>query len=85
MRMTNNQLSNLRVLSPSEAREYGRRGGIASGEVRRTQKLIREMVKQTLNASREIMAGASTKQLIKAANEFKRGEKLKSRELEENE
>ncbi len=33
---------NLRTLSPSEAREYGKIGGIKSGQVRRERKSFRE-------------------------------------------
>lgn len=40
---------NLRVLSPSEAREYGRRGGVRSGEVRRERKAIRQALEEALS------------------------------------
>lgn len=33
---------NLKTPSPSEAREYGRKGGIASGKARRRRKTLRE-------------------------------------------
>ena len=39
---------NLRTLSPSEAREQGRRGGIRSGEVRRERKQMREYLEAAL-------------------------------------
>ena len=39
---------NLRTLSPSEAREYGRRGGVRSGEVRRERKAIRTALEECL-------------------------------------
>ena len=39
---------NLRTLSPSEAREYGRRGGVRSGEVRRQRKLMKEYLEVAL-------------------------------------
>lgn len=41
--MANEQ--NLKTLSPNEAREFGRIGGIASGQSRREQKQIREIAK----------------------------------------
>lgn len=40
--------TNLRTLSPSEAREQGRRGGIRSGEVRRERKALREALEEAL-------------------------------------
>ena len=40
---------NLRTLSPSEAREYGRRGGVRSGEVRRERKKLREYLEVALD------------------------------------
>lgn len=40
--------SNLRVLSPSEAREQGRLGGIRSGEARRERKAIRQALEECL-------------------------------------
>lgn len=40
---------NLRTLSPSEAREQGRRGGIASGESRRERKALRECLEVALS------------------------------------
>lgn len=39
---------NLRTLSPSEAREQGRRGGVRSGEVRRERKQMREYLEVAL-------------------------------------
>lgn len=39
---------NLRTLSPSEAREYGRRGGVRSGEARRERKAIRTALEECL-------------------------------------
>ena len=39
---------NLKTLSPSEAREQGRRGGIRSGEVRRERKQLREALEEAL-------------------------------------
>lgn len=44
--MANEQ--NLRRLSPSEAREQGRKGGKASGEARRRKKLLRECLTELL-------------------------------------
>jgi hypothetical protein len=41
---------NLKTLSPSEAREYGRQGGIKSGEVRRGNKRIKEVLDNLLHA-----------------------------------
>ena len=41
--MANEQ--NLKVLSPSEAREFGRIGGIMSGQSRREQKRVQEIAK----------------------------------------
>ena len=41
--------TNLRTLSPSEAREQGRRGGIASGEARRERKALRECLEVALS------------------------------------
>lgn len=40
--MANEQ--NLKVLSPNEARELGRIGGMMSGKTRRERKKLREMV-----------------------------------------
>lgn len=40
--------SNLRTLSPSEAREQGRLGGIRSGEARRERKAIRQALEECL-------------------------------------
>lgn len=40
---------NLRTLSPSEAREYGRRGGVRSGEVRRERKKLAEYLEIALD------------------------------------
>ena len=40
--MANEQ--NLKTLTPNEAREFGRQGGIVSGQVRRERKKLREMV-----------------------------------------
>ena len=37
---------NLRTLSPSEAREQGRRGGLASAAKRKKQKTLRELANQ---------------------------------------
>ena len=39
---------NLRVPSSAEARENGRKGGIASGEARRKKKLMREVLEELL-------------------------------------
>ena len=44
--MANEQ--NLRTLTPSEAREIGQRGGIASGEARRKKKEIAEIARMVL-------------------------------------
>lgn len=41
---------NLRTLSPSEARENGRLGGIASGEARREKKRLKEAIETALEA-----------------------------------
>ena len=41
-------VENLRTLSPSEAREQGRRGGIRSGEARRERKAIRTALEECL-------------------------------------
>ena len=46
--MANN--GNLRRLSPSEAREYGRRGGKASGESRRRKADFRKILNALLTA-----------------------------------
>lgn len=40
---------NLKRATPSEAREYGRRGGIASGEARREKRHLREIVNDLLD------------------------------------
>ena len=45
---------NLRTLSPSEAREYGRRGGVRSGEVRRERKAIRQALEEALSMPCEV-------------------------------
>lgn len=45
---------NLRTLSPSEAREYGRRGGIRSGEIRRERKAIRQALEEALSLPCEV-------------------------------
>ena len=45
---------NLRTLSPSEAREYGRRGGIRSGEIRRERKAIRQALEEALSMPCEV-------------------------------
>ena len=39
---------NLKVLTPSEAREQGRRGGIASGEARRERRRMRDLLEVAL-------------------------------------
>lgn len=44
---------NLRILSPSEAREYGRRGGVRSGEVRRERRRVRECLTEALGMETE--------------------------------
>lgn len=44
---------NLRTLSPSEAREYGRRGGVRSGEVRRERRRVRECLTEALGMETE--------------------------------
>lgn len=44
--MANEQ--NLRVSTSSEARENGKKGGIASGESRRRKKLLRECIDELL-------------------------------------
>ncbi|MBE6464434.1 MAG: hypothetical protein E7003_03840 [Eggerthellaceae bacterium] len=41
--------TNLKKLSPSEAREYGRKGGIASGEARRAKAQIRAALEIALS------------------------------------
>ena len=46
--MANEQ--NLRTLTPMEAREQGRRGGIASGEARRKKKAFAEIALRVLNS-----------------------------------
>lgn len=46
--MANKQ--NLKVLTPNEAREYGRIGGIVSGKVRRERKCLREIALTIANA-----------------------------------
>lgn len=46
--MANEQ--NLRTLSPSEAREYGKMGGLASGEARRAKKTMAEFARAILEA-----------------------------------
>lgn len=48
--MKKNNMDNLRVSSPSEARENGRKGGIASGEARRKRKKLKEAL-ETLFAT----------------------------------
>ena len=40
--MARNHMDNLRVSTPNEARENGRKGGIASGEARRKRKKLKE-------------------------------------------
>ena len=47
--MANEQ--NLRKLSPSEAREQGRKGGKASGKARREKKQLRECLEELLATS----------------------------------
>lgn len=44
--MANEQ--NLKVLSPSEARENGRKGGLASAEARRKKRAMRETLQELL-------------------------------------
>lgn len=45
---------NLRALSPSEAREYGRRGGKASGESRRRKAAMRDTMNRLLTMQAEV-------------------------------
>lgn len=52
---------NLRTLSPSEARENGRLGGIASGEARREKKKLKEAIETALEATYTDMLTNSTK------------------------
>lgn len=40
-----NNIQNLKILSPVEAREFGRVGGIASGRARKERKKIQEIAK----------------------------------------
>ena len=40
---------NLKVLSPSEAREQGRRGGLASGAARRERRRMRDLLEVALS------------------------------------
>lgn len=44
---------NLKTLSPSEAREQGRLGGIASGQARRERKRLRECLAEALTLETE--------------------------------
>lgn len=53
--MANEQ--NLRTPTTSEAREIGRKGGIASGEARRRKKLMREAFEELLSRDYHDQAG----------------------------
>ena len=64
---------NLKVLTPSEAREQGRKGGIRSGEVRRERRKMREYLEAALVMDADLdgetvtNAEAVTVALVKAA------------------
>ena len=45
---------NLKTLTPSEAREQGRLGGIASGQARRERKRLRECLEECLSMTTEL-------------------------------
>lgn len=45
---------NLRTLTPSEAREQGRLGGIRSGKARREKKRLRECLEECLSMTTEL-------------------------------
>ena len=49
--------TNLRTLSPSEAREQGRRGGIASGERRREKARLKEMLELVMEQDHWTLEG----------------------------
>lgn len=48
---------NLRIPSSEEAREYGRKGGIASGEARRKRKAMRDDLQALLDSEQEFNDG----------------------------
>ena len=51
---------NLRTLTPSEAREQGRRGGIASGQARRERKRLRQALEEALSLPCDIEGQEAT-------------------------
>lgn len=53
--MANEQ--NLKIASPEEAREYGRRGGKASAESRRKKKLLRECLQELMQMEYDTVQG----------------------------
>ena len=57
-----NGKDNLIVPTSDEAREYGRKGGIASGEARRAKKTRRELALQIANAQ---IKNDTIKQMVK--------------------
>lgn len=48
---------NLRIPSSEEAREYGRKGGIASGEARRKRKAMRDDLQALLDSEQKFSDG----------------------------
>ena len=48
---------NLRIPSSEEAREYGRKGGIASGEARRKRKAMRDDLQALLDSEQKFRDG----------------------------
>lgn len=63
--MKRGRAENLRVFSPAEARENGRKGGIRSGEARREKRRLRELLEMALSRVGE--DGTSTAEAVTAA------------------
>lgn len=60
-----NNTQNLKRLTPEEAREYGRKGGIASGKARAMRKTFKEAINDQLDKA---TLDKMIKALIKEAN-----------------
>lgn len=57
---------NLKRLSPKQAREYGRKGGIASVAAKRKQKTLKELLKLELNEPVKFEENGKTYDITKA-------------------
>lgn len=69
---TKKQLANLKVPSSSEARQYGKKGGIASAEKRRRLKTLRELDDEyTTDDMRLKMLGGLVSRAQRNSNDLK--------------